>query len=183
MKLGLSIAIPVLATFILTGCGIKTSEYTVSADNVQKLRSHNNVKLGVSKFTAVVPGENSILCRLADTVETPNDEAFEMYIENALKDELKMAGIYDENADIKLTGKVKKVSASTMLGNAYWSFDINVSSSNGKNFDLESRRDYGSAFLALTACNNMGSSFGPSVKKLIEDIITHPKFNELITSK
>ena len=177
MRLGITLAAATLAAFVFTGCGIKTSEYNVSADNVEQLRSYKNVKIGVNEFTAVNTGESSILCRLAETVETPNEETFEKYIENALKSELKMAGIYDANSKIKLSGLVKKVGASTMLGDAYWSFDVNVSSTNGKNFDIQSRHEYGSAFLAITACNNMGSSFGPSVGTTHEFSVAYSMFN------
>jgi len=183
MKLGITLATATLAAFVLTGCGIKTSDYSVSADNVQKLRSYKDVKLGLNTFTANNKNESTVLCRAAETIETPNDEPFEKYIEDALRDELIMAGIYDKNADLKLSGNLKKVYASSMIGDAYWSFDIKVTSSNGKSIDLESKNEYGSAFLAYTACNNMGSSFAPSVKKLIKDILNHPQFDALIASK
>jgi hypothetical protein len=180
MKFGLTITTGLLAVFVLTGCGIKTADYSASAQNVQKLRSYSNVKLGINSFTAETKNESTVMCRAAETIETPNDEAFEKYIENALRDELIMANIYDENATLKLSGHLKKIYASSMLGNAYWSFDIKVMSSNGNSIDLESKNEYGSAFLAFTACNNMGSSFAPSVKNLIKDILTHPNFPELI---
>ncbi len=183
MKIKNSLAVAALATFIFTGCGIKTSDYSVSAQNVQKLKNYEDIKLGIKSFTANNEGESTVLCRAAETIETPNDESFAKYIENALRDELIIAGIYDENASLKLSGHLKEIYASSMIGDAYWSFDIKVSSSNGKSFNLESKNEYGSAFLAYTACNNMGSSFAPSVKKLIKDIINHPKFNELISSK
>lgn len=183
MKAKNSIAIAAFTALLFTGCGIKTSDYSVSAENVQTLKNYKNIKLGIKSFTAETENESTVLCRAAETIETPNDEAFEKYIENALRDELIIAGIYDKNADIKLSGHLKKIYASSMIGNAYWSFDIKVSSSNGKSFDIESKNEYGSAFLAYTACNNMGSSFAPSVKKLIKDIINHPRFNELISSK
>jgi len=183
MKLSISLISSIFAVLLLTGCGIKTADYSVSAKNVQKLRSYTNVKIGINSFTAETNNESTVLCRAAETIETPNDEAFEKYIENALKDELIMANIYDENATLKLSGHLKKVYASSMIGNAYWSFDMKITSSNGNSIDLESKNEYGSAFLAFTACNNMGSSFAPSVKNLINDILTHPNFNSLIISK
>lgn len=170
-----------LASTIFSGCGIKTSEYSASADNVTKLRvlKDKDIQIGVSPFTAINPGEKSILCRLADTVETPDNESFEKYIENAFVEELKMAGIYNQNANIKLTGKLTKIQAST-VGSAYWLFEMLVSSSNGKSITVATKREYGAAILAFSACMNMGTSFGPSVKKLISDIINHPEFSELL---
>lgn len=182
MKLGFSLVTAVAATLIFTGCGIKSSDYSVSAENVQKLRTYKDVKLGINGFTADKKDESTVMCRMAETIETPNDEPFEKYIENALKDELIMSGIYDDNAKVKLSGHLKKVYASSMIGDAYWSYDIEVTSSNGKSFNLESKHEYGSAYLAYTACNNMGTSFAPSVKKLIKDIINHPQFDNLIVS-
>ena len=40
-----------LATLLFTGCGIKTTEYNPSADNVQTLRDYKDLKLNVSNFT------------------------------------------------------------------------------------------------------------------------------------
>lgn len=167
------------AAFLFTGCGIKTSEYNVSADNNVKLRNLD-AKIAVGSFTAKNEGEASVLCRLAETITTPQDESFAKYIENALVSELKMAGIYDQNADVKIKGHVQKVYGSSMLGNAYWEIVIDISSSNGKSFTVTTKREYGSAFLAYTACNNMGSSFEPTIKQLISDIISHPEFRSLI---
>ncbi len=60
-----------LATLLFTGCGIKTTEYNPSADNVQTLRDFKDLKLNVSNFTSTNKGESSVLCRLAETVSTP----------------------------------------------------------------------------------------------------------------
>lgn len=69
----------ILATLAFTGCGIKTSEYNVSADNVQTLREHKDLKLNVSDFTATNKDESSVMCRLAETVSTPQGEPFSQY--------------------------------------------------------------------------------------------------------
>ena len=53
----------VLVAFLFTGCGIKTSEYNVSADNVQTLRDYKELKLDVSNFTATTAGESRHISR------------------------------------------------------------------------------------------------------------------------
>ena len=90
-----------LATLLFTGCGIKTSEYNVSADNVSTLRDYKELKLDVGNFTATNVGESSVMCRLAETISTPKGEPFSEYIKEALLSELKMAGVYDKNSDLK----------------------------------------------------------------------------------
>lgn len=170
----------VLAAFLFTGCGIKTNEYNVSADNVQTLRNYQNLKLDVSTFTATNKGESSVMCRLAETVSTPKGEPFSQYIEEALVSELKMAGVYDKNSDLKISGNLNKIYGSTMFGNAYWELDVTITSSNGKSLSVNTKRDYPSSYLASTACNNMGTSFAPSIKQLINDILNHKDFALLL---
>ncbi|QOG12225.1 hypothetical protein [Arcobacter sp. FWKO B] len=70
----------IASVFLFTGCGIKTSEYSVSADNVSELRTYEGVKINVGEFSASNPGEKTIMCRLAETITTPKGESFEKYI-------------------------------------------------------------------------------------------------------
>lgn len=170
----------ILATLLFTGCGIKTTEYNVSADNVQTLRSYQDVKLAVSEFTATNQGESSAMCRLAETISTPKGEPFSKYIENAIISELKMAGNYDKNSDIKLFGNINNIYGSSMIGNAYWEIDATITSSNGKSLTVNTKREYPSAFLAFTACINMGTAFAPTVNQLVNEILNHKDFSELI---
>lgn len=163
-----------------TGCGLKTAEYAMSADNVTELRKIANKKIAVDSFSAVSTGEKHIMCRLAETISTPRGESFSDYIEDALKTELKMAGLYDQSSKLRLSGKLIKIYGSSMLGDAYWEVELEVKSSNGKSIQVHTKREYPSAFLAYTACNNMASSFSPTIRQLITDIINHKDFNSLL---
>lgn len=181
MKKYLNISFAVLvSTVLFTGCGIKSTEYTASAKNLQALKNYGDIKVGVSTFTAKTPGNYSTLCRLAETITTPNDEPYEVYIENALKEELIMAGLYDAKSKIKITGFVDEVVGSSMLGDAFWKFSLKVSSTNGNEIVVNTKKSYSSSFIAYTACNNMGSTFSSSVKQLINDIVTHEDFRSLL---
>jgi hypothetical protein len=169
-----------LIAISFTGCGLKVQDYNPSADNVVKLRSLETTKISVGKFTAVKENETQILCRLAKTIATPSGESFEEYIEKALKSELKMADKYDENSNIKISGKLLNVYGSSMLGKAYWEIEVEVISNNGKSFIVKTKREYPSSFLPDTACSNMSTSFSPTVKQLINDIINHKDFNSIL---
>ena len=124
MKNKILISTSLLATLLFTGCGIKTNEYNVSADNVQTLRNYQDLKLDVSNFTASNKDESSVMCRLAETVSTPKGEPFSEYIKDAFVSELKMAGVYDKNSDLKISGNLNKIYGSSMFGNAYWEMNI-----------------------------------------------------------
>ena len=180
MKNKILISTSLHATLLFTGCGIKTNEYNVSADNVQTLRNYQDLKLDVSNFTASNKDESSVMCRLAETVSTPKGEPFSEYIKDAFVSELKMAGVYDKNSDLKISGNLNKIYGSSMFGNAYWEMDVTVTSSNGNSITVNTKRDYPSSYLASTACNNMGTSFAPSVKQLIGDILDHKDFSKLV---
>ena len=180
MKNKILISTSLLATLLFTGCGIKTNEYNVSADNVQTLRNYQDLKLDVSNFTASNKDESSVMCRLAETVSTPKGEPFSEYIKDAFVSELKMAGVYDKNSDLKISGNLNKIYGSSMFWNAYWEMDVTVTSSNGNSITVNTKRDYPSSYLASTACNNMGTSFAPSVKQLIGDILDHKDFSKLV---
>lgn len=67
-----------------------------------------------------------------------------------------------------------------MFGNAYWEVDVTVTSSNGKAITVNTKRDYPSSYLASTACNNMGTSFAPTIKQLLGDILNHKDFAQLL---
>ena len=144
------------------------------------LRDYKDLKLNASNFTSTSKDESSILCRLAETISTPKGEPFAAYIENAINSELKMAGNYDKNSDIKLSGNINKVYGSSMLGNAYWEINATINSSNGKSLTVNTKRDYPSSYLASTACNNMGTSFEPTINQLVSDILNHKDFSELV---
>ena len=120
------------------------------------------------------------MCRLAETISTPKGEPFSEYIKEALLSELKMAGVYDKNSDLKISGNVNKVYGSSMLGNAYWEINVTVTSTTGKSITVNTKRDYPSSYLATTACNNMGTSFSPTIKQLIGEIINHKDFPTLL---
>jgi hypothetical protein len=171
----------VVASLLFTGCGIKTSEYNVSAENVSQLRSYEGIKINVGEFSADNPKERSKLCRLAETITTPKGESFEQYIKEAFVSELKMANIYDKASNLTITGNVDKVYGSSVIGNAYWEVSVTINSTNGKSIKVNTKRDYPSAFVANTACNNMATSFSPTIKQLINDIINHKDFHSLLS--
>ncbi len=168
------------AAVLFSGCGIKTNEYSVSADNVSQLRTYEGVKLNVGEFTAKTEDESHITCRLSETITTPQGESFEEYIKNALISELKLAGLYDSGAELTVTGRLERIYGSSVLGNAYWEFETTVHSSNGESISVKTRREYPSSYFAATACNNMATSFSSSVRKHVGDMIGHKDFAKLL---
>lgn len=166
---------------VFSGCGVKVETYNASADNVNMLR-HFNKKIDLQDFTTSV-NSSSIMCRMANRVVTPNGETFVSYIEKALEEELKMAGLYDESSAIKLTGHLNAISANSSFG-ANWSFNFTVKSNNGKSITVNTVSEYTTSFAAYYACeHNMPKAFKPAVQTLIKDILNHPDFESLLVEE
>jgi hypothetical protein len=165
-----------------TGCANKVATYSVGTQNVLSLRtiSDQDGKINLAKFTDDGREEASLMCRLATPTGTPDGETFASYIGKAFQQELVVANAYDPSSKITISGNLNRIYGSTTMGNAYWEFDMTISSTNGKQYSVKSRYDYGSSLLAVSACSEMQRSFVPAVQKLIGEIITNSKFKTLL---
>jgi hypothetical protein len=181
MKFFIHGVVAIIAVIGLSGCANKVHDYAVSTENLMVLKSLASKanKVNVGEFTDSGKNEKAVMCRLATPIGTPKGETFASYIKNAFQKELLIADLYDPKAKNTISANVNDVYGSTVLGNAYWSFDVTVKSSNGKSYNVKSRYDYESSFSAMSACSEMQRSFPLAVQKLIGKIITHPKFVEL----
>lgn len=175
------IIIPVLLSlsYLLTGCAVTVETYNASEENSQYLKSLNT-PLNVNKFTAN-KSDFKVMCRLANNVATPDNEPFETYIENALIDELKMAGMYSKDSPVTINGHLIDTDASSGMSDGHWTFNIEVSTNNKKGFTVIHKREYSGSFFGGKACrHDMPRAFAPTVKELIAKIIHHPEFLTLI---
>lgn len=166
----------IFLTALSAGCSITADRYHPTADNQQHIKSFN-VKMNVAEFTAEKT-EYNFLCRLANTVGLPDKNSFEEYIQNALIEELKMAGMFSIDSEITIYGHLNETSVSSGMTDAHWTFDITISNSQGDSFDIRHKREYSASFLGDIACSNdMPKSLMPSVQELVREIINHHKFN------
>ncbi|HYB09440.1 MAG TPA: hypothetical protein VEJ16_07200 [Alphaproteobacteria bacterium] len=117
-------------------------------------------------------------CRLAGPIQLPNDLTFEEYIQNSFADELKVAGLYDQNAPIMLQGVIDDIRFSTTAGT--WDFGLTLKSSNGKSIKVVEHYDFHTSFTAISACHNTADAFQPAVQALVGNTITAPDFQSLL---
>ena len=120
------------------------------------------------------------MCRLATPIGTPEGKTFATYIRDSILSEMVVADLYDEASVSTITANLNDIYRSTVIGNAYWEFDMSLRSSNGNGFDIKSRYDYESSYTAASACSEMQRSFVPAVQKLNSEIFAHPDFNKLL---
>lgn len=162
-----------------TGCTtIEVDRYRTTADNQQYIKQLN-LKMSVDSFTAT-QSKSSVMCRMANKVGMPDGETFEKYIENAIIEELKMAGLYSKDANVVLSGHLVKTDISSGMTDAHWTFNLKVSNNQGESFTVSHGREYDASFLGGVACqNDMPRSFMPSVQELVGVIVKHSEFASL----
>ena len=168
----------VLASVVLAGCETYSApRYGLSADNIlalKDLEGSSRIKLGAFRE----PQKFSAGCRAAGPITAADDMGFAAYIRKALADELKVAGRYDERADVVLTGSVDNLAFSSSVGS--WDITLTVTSSNGKSMTVKEHYQFHPAFVAETACKRVADAYFPAVQDLIQKLIRSPEFRGLV---
>ena len=169
----------VLLGIMTTGCSYNIPKYGVSENNVRTIKQIKS-KINVGNFTAKVKDQNSITCRAAGGVGTPDKKPFEQYIKSALISELKLAGKFDPKAKIIISGYLEEIDFNANIGTSDWVFKLKAISSNSKSIVVNSKYEFEGSFVADKACSEVAQAFVPAVQELIHDIVRHPGFNKLL---
>jgi hypothetical protein len=169
--------------FVLGACSYVPQRYSVSADNTVALKKLGVGNINVGPFTK--NGEFDTSCRVvAGAVEKPDRTGFEGYIQKALVEELKQAGMFDdESPKITLTGVVEKLSLSTMrtVYLSSWDIGVRLKSSNGKSEYIKQHYDFNAGPRALADCQIIADQYMVAVQKTLGKLIDAPEFQSLVT--
>lgn len=156
--------------------------YTISADNNVALKATGGSNINVGAFRGPAGFDNN--CRAVGPISPPDDMSFEAYIQKALKDELKVAGMFDDKTPkITLTGAVEQLSFSSTRGltGGTWDIGLRVISSNGKSTFVTEHYEFKSGFDGVTACKQTAEAYLPAVQDLIGTLVKSADFRDMIT--
>lgn len=165
------------AAALVSGCAYNTTQYGASVQNVEAIKAVNIRPVAVAPFTSAKPGLASITCRAAGPVTV--SPSFESYIERAFIDELKLAGAYNPNSPLRLSGRLDEVDFSSGMTDGNWSFSLTVANARNESFTTASRFGFSGSFVADKACQEVAQAFGPAVQKLIQDVVRDPRFKQI----
>lgn len=174
----------VLALSVLTLCACSTytpQRYNISADNNSALKAIGVGNINVGTFTG--PSSFDKACRGAGPIAPPDNMSFEAYLQKALADELKVAGMFDEKTPKStLSGAIEKLNFSSSRGltGGEWNIDLRVNSSNGKSIMVSEHCEFESGFIADTACKQTAEAYLPAVQNIIGKLIKSPEFKSLL---
>lgn len=177
MKRGI---ILLIAIILLSGCSTySASRYSMSADNVVALRTHDGKTINVGPFSSTKGVHSEIMCRAVGPIKTPDGESFSEYIRKALIDELRIANVFSPAAPVTLTGNLDQIDFDSNMG--YWNLELTVKSSNAKVMTVTENYSYTTSFFGETACNQTAQALMPAVQNLVGKIVRSPDFLSLIS--
>lgn len=169
-----------VAAIIISSCStMQPPRYSISVDNIEKLKTYQGSKAELVMLTqSAVFSPN---CRAMGPIEPADGLTIPAFISKAFNDELKMAGIHSSEG-VKLTGDIKNVEFSSITGltNGYWDIQLTLKSSNGNDVTVSNKYTFKSGFDAITACNATADALTPAVQDLIKATVSHPEFGKLL---
>jgi len=171
-----------LSILTLTACSTYMPQrYNISADNNVALKAIGVGNINVGPFKG--PTTFNSACRGAGPIAPPDSMSFEAYVQKALADELKVAGMFDEKMPkATLSGVVEQLSFSSARGltGGEWDIGLRLNSSNGKSVFVSEHYEFNSGFIADTACKQTAEAFLPAVQNIIGKLIKSPEFRSLL---
>src|SRR3990167_1064437 len=166
-----------LSVLSIAGC----SSYDVRNFNPDVVASHN-VAMHVHKNIAVgsftMPGgkdSNKMMCRMAGNVYLPNKMTYSQYIQHAFESQLIAANHYSDNskvADHTLTGDITVAQFSSVSGK--WTISGNVSVDQKSIVNITSVTDFGTSFIADSACKDVADGFETATQNFVAKVLNTP---------
>ena len=170
------------AALMLTACeSYSPPRYAVPQENTPVLKTMSAARIRVSAFTLATPFEGS--CRGTINIDPPVGMSYQQYFQNALADELRAAGIYEEaRPTVVLSGTIEKLAFSSTVGvtNGEWNISVRITSSNGKSASFSEFFSFESTFAGRSACRRIAEAFQPAVQNLIGKAVRSTQFRSLI---
>lgn len=157
---------------IISGCGsFATNRYSISTDNAVMLRSFEGSQLNVENFFDK-NNVSEISCHFHGSVHTVDGEPFAKFIEKALSDELKMAGVYSKTAPVTISGHLDSIDFSTAF-DTRWDITLTLKSSTGKSVTITENYQYNGSVFGSDGgeCGQAALAFVPAVQNLVGKII------------
>lgn len=161
----------------ITNCvTLKAPPYSLSKQNILNIKNLKenspNLKIKLGDFQETSPIK--VYCDGINDIKANPDYA--NYIKEGLKDELEIAEVYDEKANIELSGKINFIPGN--FPNGKRKFVMDVSLNNKKKYSVES--DFNPAWIIFNGCQYDTNMILPSIQSLIGEIINHPDLIQFI---
>lgn len=177
--------LPLVAICAITAaCAHVSPKYSASAANVEELKDvsmGSPKKLSIDTFTADPGVSASITCRGEGPVSPPDNKRFELYIQEALVDELKIAKLYDAASSHRLTARLNSIDFGSAMSGGSWDIKSTFSAESVEPFTVSINYPFESSYVAATACQQVAQALPFATQKLINELIKHPSFKKIVS--
>lgn len=175
---------------VLTGCGQLALSYQPTLQNIEKLKSSNMASASVGNF-ALAPGKDAALDKSvsarATTVVSPNNNSFALFLKDAMIQELRSAGKYDEKSTIIISGLLTKNSLEAPMGTGKGvlgaKFSVTRDGSSVYEKDLEEKAEWPSSFVGADAIPTAINQYASLYKKLLGQLFGDSDFKNATQAK
>lgn len=173
--------------FTLTvACAHVSPNYSASAVNVEEMKALSGGmpnKISIGPFTSDPSINPSITCRGEGPVSPPNNKRFELYIQEALVEELRISNLYDAASSRRLTAQLDSIDFSSAMTGGHWDIKSTFKADSVDPFTVSISYPFESSFIAPTACQQVAQAFPLATQKLIHELIKHPSFRKLMSDR
>jgi hypothetical protein len=157
--------------------------YVESIPNIIVLKDHVktlDIRVKLNQFTAEqgIIGPVTRNCRLVGPIDPTPGKSIPQFIRDAFESELYEVGIYASDAEVVIDGNLDGFGLNTLSG--YWDISMTFSSNKSDGFQVSTRYEFSSSYIAYHACLNAANAFTPAVQKLLGEVVRHPNFRELL---
>lgn len=179
MKKTRALLLCVAAPLLLQGCGIATTKYESSYDNVQLLRQQAPLQVVDTPQVKANPGLDRLSIR-TNPLSTPSGRDLTLHVKDALEGELKQAGLLQADARRKLDVLIveNKLDAAMGTGHGVLAATFTLSEEQKSLYQSTKRveSNWESSFVGAVAIPRAANAFNPLVQKLLAELYADPAF-------
>lgn len=187
MRIHFRMAALFLVLGLVGGCAsMAAPTYQPSVDTTQVLLEHRAARLAVGPFAASAGVSNTDLRVRGNQVSAGGNEGtFSGYLRNALITELKTAGRFDQQSQIRIEGVLARneLDAGAATGSATIAAHFVVTRANTNIYDktLTVTHTWDSSFMGAIAIPSAVQNYAGAVQKLVFKLVTDPDFERATT--
>lgn len=174
------------AAALVGGCSVTTPRYTASLDSVQKLKDGGiqAVKVGTFQPAPGLSTDKAISVR-GNSVASPYDNSYAVYLAQALTQELSLAGRLNPDAQIEVSGVLQKNDLNVPpigSGSGDIAARFIVTRSGAVRYDQVKsiHEEWDSSFVGAIAIPRAQEKYPVMVQKLLAELCADPAFIEAL---
>ena len=180
----MKIALLATACAFLTACSMNAPMYSPSPNNSNDLQAAHGSRVGVDTFTGKSKEVDNLSLRGGSLV-SPYEQSYSKYLTKALEEELKLAGIWDNNAKTRVSGELMDNQldiSSFSIGTATITAKFIVTSNNNKVYEKEvsAKHEWESSFAGAVAIPAGQTNYPVVIQKLFGKLFADKDFIKAI---